>query len=34
MEGAGHAPFIADPVLFAKTVTAFVLETQAELANA
>jgi pimeloyl-[acyl-carrier protein] methyl ester esterase len=26
MTGAGHAPFIADPVRFAKTVTAFVRE--------
>jgi pimeloyl-[acyl-carrier protein] methyl ester esterase len=34
LAGAGHAPFIADPVLFAKTVTSFVLETQAEPANA
>lgn len=30
MAGAGHAPFIADPVLFAKKVTAFVLDALAE----
>ena len=34
MAGAGHAPFIADPVLFAKTVTAFVLVSQVVLAFA
>ena len=34
LAGAVHAPFIADPVLFARTVSAFVLETHLEHANA
>jgi pimeloyl-[acyl-carrier protein] methyl ester esterase len=34
MAGAGHAPFVSDPVSFAKMVTAFVKETQQDRLHA